>query len=188
MYPEKERIVSHMNPLIILAHPDIDNSNVNNRWKQELEKYPHDITIHELYKKYPDWNINIEKEQTLLENNDYIIFQFPIYWYSYPPLLKKWFDDVFTHGWAYGSKGNKLKGKKIGLAISIGDKEINYSHTGNVGFSVDNIIAPFKATINHIGAIMLPPFYIFNASFQISPTDVEKSALNYIKYITDINI
>ncbi|WP_396125955.1 NAD(P)H-dependent oxidoreductase [Brevibacillus laterosporus] len=25
----------------------------------------------------------------------------PFYWYSSPPLLKKWLDDIFTHGWAY---------------------------------------------------------------------------------------
>ncbi|MDF7639407.1 NAD(P)H-dependent oxidoreductase [Lactobacillus sp. ESL0791] len=26
--------------------------------------------------------------------------QFPFYWYSCPPLLKKWEDDVLEHGWA----------------------------------------------------------------------------------------
>jgi len=26
--------------------------------------------------------------------------------------LKKWLDEVFTHGWAYGTGGDKLKGKK----------------------------------------------------------------------------
>ena len=82
-----------MKILIVLAHPDINNSNVNKRWKQELEKYPNDIIIHELYEEYPNWNIDVEKEQRLLESSNYIIFQFPVYWYSYPPLLKKWLDD-----------------------------------------------------------------------------------------------
>lgn len=173
-----------MKTLIILAHPDINNSNVNKRWKKELEKYPEDIIIHELYEEYPDWNIDIAKEQQLLESNDFIILQFPVYWYSYPPLLKKWLDDVFTHGWAYGSKGNKLKGKKIGMAMSIGDKEENYSHTGSVGFSVDEVITPFKATVAHIGAIALPYFSVFRASFQISSEEVEQSANDFIKYIS----
>lgn len=33
-----------MKTLIILAHPDINQSNVNKRWKQELQKHPNDIT------------------------------------------------------------------------------------------------------------------------------------------------
>ncbi|WP_258552789.1 NAD(P)H-dependent oxidoreductase [Helicobacter fennelliae] len=53
------------------------------------------------------------REQALLESAQNIIFQFPVYWFSCPPLLRKYFDDVFTHGWAYGSKGGKLKGKRI---------------------------------------------------------------------------
>lgn len=173
-----------MKTLIVLAHPDISNSNVNKRWKQELEKYQNDIIIHELYKEYPDWNIDVEKEQRVLESSDYIIFQFPVYWYSYPPLLKKWLDDVFTYGWAYGSKGDKLKGKKFGLAISIGDKEENYSHNGSVGFTVEEVIVPFKATAAHVGAISLPYFSTFGASFQIGTEEVELSSKNYIEYIS----
>lgn len=172
-----------MKTLIILAHPDMNKSKVNKSWKQALEKYPTEIMIHELYKEYPDWNIDIEKEQRLLENHDCIIFQFPLYWYSYPPLLKKWLDDVFTYGWAYGSKGKKLKGKKFGLAISIGDKEENYSHNGSVGFTIDEIISPFKASAAHVGASVLPCFFVFGASFQISNEEITQSAKSYIEYI-----
>ena len=172
-----------MRTLIILAHPDINNSTINRRWKQELEKYPEEFIIHELYNEYPDWNIEVEKEQQLLESSEHIIIQFPVYWYSYPPLLKKWMDDVFAYGWAYGKNGNKLVGKKFGLAMSIGDKEENYAPSGSVGFSVDEIIIPFKASTAHIGAIALSYFSLFRASFQISSEEVEQSAKDYIRYI-----
>lgn len=109
-----------MKTLVILAHPDMESSRVNRRWKEELLQYTDNIALHELYTTYPDWKIDVSREQELLETHDHIMLQFPLYWYSYPPLLKKWFDDVFTHGWAYGSKGNQLKGKRIGLAMSIG--------------------------------------------------------------------
>lgn len=176
-----------MKTLIILVHPDIEASNVNKRWKQELEKHPNDIMIHELYKHYPNGKIDVNKEQQLLESMDYIIFQFPVYWYSYPPLLKQWLDEVFTYGWAYGSKGRKLKGKKFGLAMTVGDKEENYSHNGSVGFTVDEMIVPFKATANHVGAIILPYHTVFSASFQITREEVEESAKQYIKYIAKIH-
>jgi len=172
-----------MKTLIILAHPDINNSNVNKRWETELIQYPNEIAIHELYKEYPDWNINVEKEQRLLEAHDHIIFQFPLYWYSYPPLLKKWLDDVFTHGWAYGSKGNKLRDKKFGIALSIGDKKENYLPTGSVSFSVDEVITPFKASVKHVGAIVYPHFAVFGSSFQASDEEINRSAKDYIDYI-----
>ena len=86
--------------LVILAHSNLNNSRVNKRWKEELEKYEDKILIHDLYKEYPDWNINVSKEQMLLESHENIIIQFPFYWYSSPPLLKKWIDEVFTYNWA----------------------------------------------------------------------------------------
>ena len=172
-----------MKSLIILAHPCIKESRVNKRWKQEIVQYPDEIVIHELYKEYPDWNIDVESEQRLLEAHNHIIFQFPLYWYSYPPLLKKWLDDVFTHGWAYGSKGNKLIGKKFGIALSIGDKKENYLPTGSVSFTVDEVITPFKASVNNIGAIALPYFAVFGSSFQASDEEINQSAKDYIEYI-----
>ncbi|WP_043890887.1 NAD(P)H-dependent oxidoreductase [Paenibacillus sp. Aloe-11] len=172
-----------MKTLVILAHPNIEDSRVNRRWKQELSKYPEEITIHEIYKAYPNWSIDVLKEQKLLEAYNHVIFQFPLYWYSYPPLLKKWLDDVFTHGWAYGSKGDKLKGKKLGIAMSIGDKKENYSPTCSVSFTVDEVIAPFIASTVHVGAIALPYFSVFGASFQASDEDINQSAKEYIQYI-----
>ncbi len=172
-----------MKTLVILAHPDIEASRVNKRWKQELLQHPDEITIHELYKEYPDWNIDVVREQKLLEAYSHVIFQFPLYWYSYPPLLKKWLDDVFTHGWAYGSNGRKLQGKKLGLAMSIGDKKENYLPTGSVSFTVDEVLAPFKASTIHVGATALPHFAVFGASFQVSDKEIDQSAADYIQYI-----
>lgn len=172
-----------MKTLVILAHPNLEGSRVNLRWKEELLQYPNDVTLHELYKEYSDWSIDVPAEQQRLEAHDHIVFQFPLYWYSYPPLLKKWFDDVFTHGWAYGSKGDRLKGKKLGLAMSIGDKQENYLPEGSVSFTVDQVTTPFKASAKHVGAVALPYFAVFGASFQASEAEIDQSARDYISYI-----
>ncbi|OBZ18481.1 NAD(P)H oxidoreductase [Bacillus sp. FJAT-27264] len=172
-----------MKTLVIIAHPNLEDSRVNQRWKEELLRYPNDITIHEIYKEYPDWNIDVPREQKLLEAHNHVIFQFPLYWYSYPPLLKKWFDDVFAYGWAYGSNGNKLKGKKMGLAMSIGDKKENYVPEGSVSFTVDEVTVPFKASTKHVDAVALPYFAVFGASFQASDEEINHSAVEYINYI-----
>lgn len=75
--------------LIIITHPDIENSVINKLWLQELEKYPDKFHIHQLHKVYPDQNFDIAAEQKLVEEHDHIIFQFPYYWYYGPALLKK---------------------------------------------------------------------------------------------------
>ncbi|MBB6020339.1 putative NADPH-quinone reductase [Paenibacillus sp. JGP012] len=172
-----------MKTLVILAHPNIAASRVNQRWKKELEQHAEEVYIHELYRTYPDWSIDVVREQKLLEVHEHIILQFPFYWYSYPPLLKKWLDDVFTHGWAYGSKGDRLHRKRMGLAISIGDKEGNYATTMSVGFSVEELVAPFKASMNHVGVMALPHYAVFGASFRATDEEIDQSAKEYIRYI-----
>ncbi|RYF98508.1 MAG: flavodoxin family protein, partial [Chitinophagaceae bacterium] len=107
--------------LIIVTHPDINNSIVNKRWIEELHKYPEKYVVHQLHEIYPDEKINVAAEQQLVEEFDRIVFQFPYYWFNVPGFLKKWLDEVLTHGWAYGSKsGFRLGEKKIALAMSAG--------------------------------------------------------------------
>lgn len=94
-----------MKTLVVLAHPELENSRVNKTWKNELLKHKNDFKIHELYPTYSNWKIDVAFEQKQLEEYENIVFQFPFYWYSYPPLLKMWWITVFLHGWAYWSNG-----------------------------------------------------------------------------------
>ncbi len=67
------------------------------------------ITFNNLYEEYPDFQIDIKKEQDLLLNHDIIIWHHPFYWYSSPAILKEWIDLVLQHGFAYGRAGTALK-------------------------------------------------------------------------------
>lgn len=80
-----------MKTLVVVSHPNIEKSRINRRWVEELKKYP-ELTVHELYKEYPNETIDVEKEKRLLLEHDRIVWQFPFYWYSSPSLLKKWQD------------------------------------------------------------------------------------------------
>lgn len=93
-----------MKTLVIISHPDIMESGSQ---QYLLSSIPNDtnITVRHLESLYPDFKIDVPKEQALLKEHDRIIFQFPLYWYSSPALLKKWQDDVLTDGFAYGKKG-----------------------------------------------------------------------------------
>ncbi|KAL4622915.1 NAD(P)H dehydrogenase quinone 1-like, partial [Arapaima gigas] len=44
---------------------------------------------------------DITEEQHKVKEANLIIFQFPLYWFSMPAILKGWVDRVFTNGFAY---------------------------------------------------------------------------------------
>lgn len=78
--------------LVISGHPHLENSNVNKVILKELEKhFGEQISIRRLDKLYLDYQINIKAEQEAIKNADFIVLQFPFYWYSMPALLKNWY-------------------------------------------------------------------------------------------------
>ena len=86
--------------LVLFAHPALEKSRVNKRLIKEVENIEN-VTFHDLYEEYPDFYIDIKREQKLLTENDIIIFHHPMYWYSIPAQLKQWEDLVMEHNWAY---------------------------------------------------------------------------------------
>lgn len=52
-------------------------------------------------------------EQQRIDRADRLVLVYPVYWWSFPALLKGWIDRVFTNGWAYGYAGDDER-KKLG--------------------------------------------------------------------------
>lgn len=172
-----------MKTLILVAHPQIENSIINKRWIEELMKYPDTIYVHQIYKEYPDENIDVEKEQKLVEKYDNLILQFPMYWFNCTPLLKKWMDKVLIYGWAYGSKGNKLKEKKISIAVSIGLNEDKFSKFWDSETNIiDQILSPFKAAFTYTKSDFRPCFKFFGTN-EATREQIEEKAKEYIDFI-----
>lgn len=66
-------------------HPNFEDSIVNKRWINELNKYPDQYDVHNLHAVYPDGKLDVKKEQESIEAYDHIVFQFPFYWFNCPP-------------------------------------------------------------------------------------------------------
>ena len=175
--------------MVVLAHPDMEKSVVNKKWIEELQKHNDKIIIHDLHKEYPDCIFDIDREHNLLESVENIILQFPLYWYSSPPILKKWLDDVLSYGWAYGDDETadyKMKGKKIGLAVTVGAPEESHTKNGSVGFLMDEVLIPFKATIKYIGSIELSGFIFYDAVPETGDEKISESAKKYSDYVLNL--
>jgi glutathione-regulated potassium-efflux system ancillary protein KefG len=170
-----------MKILVNVFHPDLNRSTVNKRWVEELRNHSN-ITLNIAYEQYSDWKINVEREQQLLLEHDRIVFQHPFYWYSTPPLMKKWFDDVLTYAWAYGPGGTALKGKEWVSAISTGGPAEAYQAGGYNNYSMSELLKPLQQVANLTGMIFLPSF-LFQGTVVATKESIEQSAQDYLTHI-----
>ncbi|MCY7008866.1 NAD(P)H-dependent oxidoreductase [Fusobacterium simiae] len=175
-----------MKTLIVVTHPDLKDSKVNKIWLKEAEKYSDKFTIHNLYELYPNEVIDVEKEQKIIEKHNSLVLQFPIYWFNCPPLMKKWLDEVFTEGWAYGKNGNKLLNRNIGLAVTAGIDEKNYSEVGKYKHSLKEILLPFEITFNYCSANYKGFNAFYSAEFEATDERIRNSISQYINFLNSI--
>ena len=172
-----------MKTLVNLFHPHLDKSTVHRSWAQRLAQEA-DITLRDLYARYPDGKIDVAAEQAALLAHDRLVFEHPFYWYSTPPLMKQWLDDVLTYGWAYGAGGNALAGKEWLSLISTGGPADSYQAGGYNRFSMSEFLKPLQQTANLIQTKFLPPF-IFHGAVGASEAAVRQSADNMVAHILD---
>lgn len=107
--------------------------------------------------------------------------QFPFYWYSAPPLLKKWLEEVIVYGWAYGTDGDKLQGKELLIAVTTRVDQKGYSPEGDVKFTVPELLRPLEATSNFIDARYLAPFVLYGVEHH-SDEQLAEIAKEYVTY------
>ncbi len=170
--------------LILFAHPVYEKSRVNKKLIAGVSNLD-DITIHDLYEHYPDFDIDIEHEQKLLLAHDIIVFHHPLYWYSIPALLKQWIDLVLEYGWAYGTKGIKLRNKKLFNAFSAGGSFEAYQKEGHNRYTMTEFLTPFDQTAFLCKMTYYPPFIVHN-SHMLSPDEISEFASDYKKLIVGL--
>jgi glutathione-regulated potassium-efflux system ancillary protein KefG len=166
--------------LILFAHPATQKSRVNIILANAVRRLE-GVTLHDLYEAYPDFSIDTKREQQLLLEHDIIVMQFPFFWYSTPALLKEWEDIVLEHGWAYGSKGTALRGKKIMCALSTGGGEKAYQKGGN-RFTIRQLLAPLERSATLCGMVFLPP-YVVHGTHSLTSQDIKNRAEEYSRLI-----
>ncbi len=148
--------------LVQFAHPALEHSKVHRRMIRAASNIP-GVTINDLYELYPEFLVDVEREKSLLEEHNVLIFQCPVFWYSTPSLLKEWQDLVLEYGWAYGSTGLALKDKAFLAAISAGGGEEAYCPTGRNCYSMYEFLKPLEQTARLCNMRNMDPFIYFGA-------------------------
>jgi len=137
------------------------------------------ITFVDMYADYSRNNIDIDKEQQRLLDHDVILFQFPLFWYSTPSLIKEWQDLVLQHGFAYGAGGDRLAGKRMMLAITAAGPEDAYSETGYQKFPLRTFLTPLEQTAGLCQMKFTPPYVLFASLRAPAQGRVEPHANGY---------
>ncbi|MBC7735213.1 MAG: NAD(P)H-dependent oxidoreductase [Bacteriovorax sp.] len=149
--------------LVIAAHPQLEHSRINRRLMRAAAGGAATVEVRDLYALYPDYLIDIEAEQALLESARLVVWQHPIHWYSMPPLMKLWVDEVLAFGWAYGPGGNALRGKDLWLVATTGGPEESYHPDSYNRYVFDAFLPPYEQTAALCGMRFLPPLLLHGA-------------------------
>jgi len=149
-----------MKTLVLVSHPTLATSKANAPLVEAIRDLP-DVEIRHLEALYPDSRIEVEAEQAAALSAERIVFQFPFYWYSTPPMLKRWQDDVLAFGWAYGPGGTRLKGKTLQPVLTAGGPEAAYRLGGYNLYPIRDLLRPLEVTAQLCGMTLAEPLVLY---------------------------
>jgi NAD(P)H dehydrogenase (quinone) len=133
---------------------------------------------------------DIQAEVEKLKWCDLLIFNFPMYWFSVPAIMKGWIDRVFVSGLCYGGKRfydqGGLKGKKGLLAFTLGGREHMFGKDKIHG-EMQTMLSPLlRGSMAYVGLTVLPPFIGWHVPY-ISDEDRQSLLKEYREYLTNLD-
>ena len=124
------------------------------------------LQIEEMHASEVDgFAVEVEAEIAKIESAELMIWQFPLWWFGLPAILKGWVDRVFAMGRTYGNgriyETGKFRGKKALLSLTTGGPEAAYLADGFNG-DLDAILRPIqRGMLEFTGFSVLAPQVIY---------------------------
>lgn len=120
-----------MHALVVVAHPDRDSfTHAVARAVTGEIRSPHsfemaDLIAEDFDPRYAAADLalfrhrsatpdDVLAEQKRIDRADALVLVYPVYWWSFPGVLKGWIDRVFTNGWAYQETPDGKIDKQLG--------------------------------------------------------------------------
>jgi NAD(P)H dehydrogenase (quinone) len=108
---------------------------------------------------------DIEAEIRKIESCDVMVWQFPLWWFGLPGMLKGWVDRVLAMGRTYGGKriyeGGVFRGKRALLSLTTGGPPAAYVKGGFNG-DIDAILRPIqRGVLQFVGFDVLRPQIVY---------------------------
>lgn len=160
------------NALFLVSHPALSKSHIHSAFVSAIAESGGTVR-HLDAQIQADGHFDVSTEQHILESFDTIVLQFPLYWYATPAVMKQYFDEILTSGWAYDER-QALAGKKLSAIITMGGDQDSYAASGNNAYSEHELAAPYRATAQFCGMTWRDPLFIYDAS-EASQEKVQES-------------
>lgn len=157
-----------MKTLILQFHPDPANSKTNAALAAAARAMP-GVEVVDMQTVYPDGRLDLftdgAVEAQRLLSADRIVLQFPIQWYSAPPLLNAWMNAVLTRMYYvfYEKEGAWLEGTPIMIAASAGNVPEAYSPKGQNLIPLAELLNPLRAMAYRCRLRWAEPFLLYRA-------------------------
>lgn len=120
---------------------------------------------------------------------DHLIFQFPLWWFSTPAILKGWLDRVLVKGFAYDAgkvlAQGLLKGKTASLVLSTQSPASAYQLDGLHQAPINYFLHHIHHTLHFVGIKTLTPFVIY-AAFNLDLARQQEIINDYQVYLHNI--
>lgn len=119
-------------------------------------------------------NSAVQEEVEKLKRAELVVFQYPLWWYGPPAILKGWFDRIFVYGGLYTSRmrydKGYFRGKRAMLSISTGAPEPTYAYNGR-NADIELLLWPTNFTLYYMGFTVVPPFIAFGVEGALEYSD-----------------
>jgi len=168
--------------LVLMFHPDPARSKANAALARAAATLP-GVEVIDMQAACPD-GLDLYRdgaaEAARLLAADRIVLQFPVQWYSTPPLLKAWQDAVLTRMFYihYDAEGRHLEGTPLMIAATAGNLPEAYRPGGANMFGMNDLFAPLRATAHRCALQWAEPFILYRAG-DLSPAQLEQAAAGY---------
>jgi len=150
--------------VILIFHPDLRRSRANRALLEAASKLA-ELEVVDMSALYPDGRIDVDVEVGRLLAAERLVLQFPVQWYSTPPLLKAWQDAVLTRMvyLAPQAEGARLIDMPLLVAATAGNFEAAYRADGANLFSLAQLLWPLQATAHRCGFRWAEPHLVYEA-------------------------
>ncbi len=128
---------------------------------------------------------DIQDEQDKVRWADFLLFQYPLWWFSTPAILKGWFDRVLMTGfsWDFGKlyAQGLLAGKKGMLSVTTGGPQDAYAQSGLHGWDIEQVLHPVNHGVLYFCGIQPLPSFVAYAVFQVTDQERKQYLEDYKK-------
>lgn len=143
--------------LILASHPYPERSVVNKALWQVAQSAK-DTFFRNLETVYGDnmRRFDLAAERRLYATMERLVLIFPIHWFNLIPMLKAYLNEIWG-----AAPPSELRGKELLVVTTTGGDERAYSPDGRLGFAIEEVLTPLRASARYCGMSFSKPVAFF---------------------------